>query len=176
MGSIAVFESIWTNNAVHPHACGEYKNLYFQQGPINGSSPRLWGVCIIERAECERKRFIPTPVGSIVGRPQQGDVSGVHPHACGEYNPCRAHHYITSGSSPRLWGVFGQDESVLIQHRFIPTPVGSIQRRQNTPHIHPVHPHACGEYVPSMFWCRVWSGSSPRLWGVSRDGKRSIGC
>ena len=49
--------------------------------------------------------------------------------------------------------------------RYIPTPVGRLQRGGSWTVRMPVHPHACGEIVTTNHYI-VWiNGTSPRLWG-----------
>ena len=156
--------SLW---AVHPHACGEYSIDPYYDILKRGSSPRLWGVLLIETFIHLLQRFIPTPVGSMDRQYQYSGCNPVHPHACGEYSSRAARRVRIFGSSPRLWGVSldpGHDSRV---RRFIPTPVGSILRVAPADATSSVHPHACGEYRPFMLVAQGPLGSSPRLWGVS---------
>ncbi len=51
---------------VHPHACGEHLVVYGVVSMVAGSSPRLWGALIARRLAAAERRFIPTPVGSII--------------------------------------------------------------------------------------------------------------
>ena len=65
VGSIERFMGAVPVGAVHPHACGEYVSSIDKGGVVDGSSPRLWGVCstVVRPGACGR--FIPTPVGSM---------------------------------------------------------------------------------------------------------------
>ena len=90
----------------------------------------------------------------------------VHPHACGEYYCAEDRSPRFDGSSPRLWGVLVDFYSDIGITRFIPTPVGSIARKKRSKRYFTVHPHACGEYSLTELQGPIWSGSSPRLWGV----------
>ena len=132
-----------------------------------GSSPRLWGTSL----DCTDKeaclRFIPTPVGNIVSGMQIEVVISVHPHACGEhpFNPTIQASFF--GSSPRLWGTFFDQYQSMDIRRFIPTPVGNIEREDAKIWLNTVHPHACGEHTHTVNKIIVLIGSSPRLWGTS---------
>ena len=112
-------------------------------------------------------RFIPTPVGSIFCKIIPRPSATVHPHACGEYFGIITIFIYCLGSSPRLWGVYGDISCPPLFIRFIPTPVGSIKVQPIGPCFLPVHPHACGEYTLCRHVLRSGFGSSPRLWGVS---------
>ena len=92
----------------------------------------------------------------------------VHPHACGEYALPSYVQVPVAGSSPRLWGVYALLHRQTHPVRFIPTPVGSIRVDSVIDGLAAVHPHACGEYSDTELQGPIWSGSSPRLWGVSR--------
>ncbi len=65
VGNMHRTRSTIRNNAVHPHACGEYGIAIFYGIGNVGSPPRLWGIwSITVNVTCRRL---------------------VHPHACGEY-------------------------------------------------------------------------------------------
>ncbi len=163
-----ICSSACCKNAVHPHACGEYRTLS-QSGRRNGgSSPRVWGI--------------------HVSWPSAGACFAVHPHACGEYEayrqeilaefrfiPTRVGNTVygssrpsfMAGSSPRVWGiratavprtrqgtvhphacgeyVCGQSPRFVLP-RFIPTRVGNTNKSGTRRYVPSVHPHACGEY------------------------------
>jgi len=152
-----------------------------------GSSPRMWGICNMERFHDNPVRFIPTHVGNIIFSPPFASLFTVHPHACGEYLILPRIFAQGVGSSPRMWGIFGGDNangasegssprmwgildeppSAYLCGRFIPTHVGNIWRPWRGLPLLPVHPHACGEYGFDGFrGCSV-DGSSPRMWGIS---------
>ena len=90
----------------------------------------------------------------------------VHPHACGEHGNFKKTFNLLIGSSPRLWGTRIIALLDLIQHRFIPTPVGNTSRRDFKSLVVSVHPHACGEHVMQAEGISKGIGSSPRLWGT----------
>ncbi len=152
VGNIPADESLFSNGAVHPHACGEHKTRCGCGILAGGSSPRLWGTCHPLKTEGPSLRFIPTPVGNISARPETGCWLPVHPHACGEHPRLRATNDWISGSSPRLWGTYLHLRPQMPLRRFIPTPVGNIHVAQRP---------------GSLLY-----GSSPRLWGTCgcRDG------
>ena len=132
-----------------------------------GLSLRPWGTQRF-RFPCRRPdRFIPTPVGNTAIRAMYRRSPTVHPHARGEHSrphchaaprfgssprPCREHigppqcGQRTTGSTPRPWGTPGAGTDVLLDERFIPTPVGNT-----------------GRYVDGS---TEKPGSSPRPWGT----------
>ena len=104
----------------------------------------------------------------------------VHPHACGELDGLGSSPLLLIGSSPRLWGTRLFQHPYLLSLRFIPTLVGNSRRIEKNLEWKTVHPHACGELSHTKFYCRIHSGSSPRLWGTLktanglRKGERFI--
>ena len=111
-------------------------------------------------------RFIPTRVGNI--SPRAGCVArvAVHPHACGEHAVAPEMDDSNSGSSPRVWGTYGDYDERARGCRFIPTRVGNIPFGLALICLRTVHPHACGEHELSAHIARLNRGSSPRVWGT----------
>ena len=131
-----------------------------------GSPPRLWGIQDSGYSLKDVERFTPTPVGNTLPTAAAACAAAVHPHACGEYprrpHPCHA----INGSPPRLWGIPGHKPLTHRRNRFTPTPVGNTAPRRLPAEMLPVHPHACGEYVPPAKRRLPVIGSPPRLWGI----------
>ena len=131
--------------SVHPHACGERYEREQVEFERAGSSPRLWGTHRRHAGLGDVGRFIPTPVGNASTANKPGGGRAVHPHACGERSATASQTWLSSGSSPRLWGtrhLYGGEDR---KSRFIPTPVGNASARRLAGRRKPVHPHACGE-------------------------------
>jgi len=131
--------------------CGEHIRYVLANQRHRGSSPRVWGTCVILPALAIKigssprvwgtydrggkfigiDRFIPTCVGNIelIGFDEK-EIS-VHPHVCGEHP---------------------MDFSMEVySDRFIPTCVGNIQGRSDKAPFHTVHPHVCGEHLVAIF-------------------------
>ena len=70
------------------------------------------------------------------------------------------------GSSPRVWGIPGEDAAGVLTTRFIPTRVGNTLVQGRRAEGQAVHPHACGEYVRLSGALERGPGSSPRVWGI----------
>ncbi len=140
-----------TTVTVHPHACGEHAYMPLQAGHASGSSPRLWGTHLESAERTPKYRFIPTPVGNTLSKPQAPSVLSVHPHACGEHVPSLKVSQPSYGSSPRLWGTLDITAGITNYERFIPTPVGNTIEYLPSLEVRSVHPHACGEHqYPSL--------------------------
>ena len=77
---------------------------------------------------------------------------------------------MPTGSSPRLWGIRVSRAQLRGKPRFIPTPVGHTSVNRYSLMNISVHPHACGAYIERINSPLVLSGSSPRLWGIRRNG------
>ena len=151
--------------SVHPHVCGDSSFVPSYIWRMVGSSPRVWGQ--LRRGGCGRKnpRFIPTCVGTVDRGNRQRPDSTVHPHVCGDscqrgYLLCRC-----VGSSPRVWGQFGDGKAELIEFRFIPTCVGTVLVERWW-RISPngSSPRVWGQF-PGFVLIRQRHGSSPRVWG-----------
>ena len=53
-----------TGASVHPHGCGERSDRKTRLYSNSGSSPRLWGTRMLDHADRQVSRFIPTAVGN----------------------------------------------------------------------------------------------------------------
>ena len=151
---------------VHPHACGEYDVHAGSPGLVVGSSPRVWGIQPRRTQKAEPRRFIPTRVGNTArGCPPRCGRT-VHPHACGEYFFMSRTGDYENGSSPRVWGIRGEELDLPTDKRFIPTRVGNTMYMPDPQGWSSVHPHACGEYSRAAHRRPSPGGSSPRVWGI----------
>ena len=68
----------------HPHACGDKEILPCPVRCCAGSSPRVWGQDEWVFSERDRRRIIPTRVGTSA---EECEICGSwwdHPHACGD--------------------------------------------------------------------------------------------
>ena len=136
-----------------------------------GSSPRVWGIRFSSSSRASRCRFIPTRVGNTSWHCPSPRHPPVHPHACGEYMDGVTPPMMTPGSSPRVWGIHSPPPGPRRERRFIPTRVGNTLLQHGSNDMHPVHPHACGEYDDDGQDEHALSGSSPRVWGIPwQDG------
>ena len=142
----------------------------------DGTSPRLWGDCLLRGVSYVWLRYIPTPVGRLLREQATTHVIAVHPHACGEIDRILTRIAGGDGTSPRLWGDCRRDKLAACCFRYIPTPVGRFRTRRCKALLNPVHPHACGEIISVSRSCHLLNGTSPRLWGdlyigVAFDGR-----
>ena len=107
VGNTAVFASIASSVAVHPHVCGEYVVSAGKSSSSLSVHPHVCGEYLISLANMRRlsvhphvcgeyssatslisaaERFIPTCVGNTDGGQELGRRRTVHPHVCGEYS------------------------------------------------------------------------------------------
>ena len=110
---------------VHPHVRGEYIAARAAQLGQHGSSPRAWGIHTRAARPHWPGRFIPTCVGNTNCFMLRDISATVHPHVRGEYGRCPWLISMTSGSSPRAWGILRQAAGSAKRYRFIPTCVGN---------------------------------------------------
>ena len=167
VGRLSSLSRILCMVAVHPHACGEIHALPVDVMDFDGTSPRLWGDSLRPHDQKTRLRYIPTPVGRLSSLSRILCMVAVHPHACGEIHALPVDVMDFDGTSPRLWGDFTPDESLVWDTRYIPTPVGRLADCCVMSPVRPVHPHACGEIGCPVIQRTIHIGTSPRLWGDS---------
>ncbi len=153
-------------NAVHPHARGEYEAWLLAAADTAGSPPLTWGILGGPSRCCGAARFTPTHVGNTGPQCERDRLVPVHPHARGEYKDAPLPHDARPGSPPRTWGILVNLLRIAIHHRFTPTHVGNTRCRTVVQGASPVHPHARGEY--SFVGCEIdpGYGSPPRTWGI----------
>ncbi len=125
VGNTVMMLAFYGCQAVHPHACGEYKVNTDAPPDTHGSSPRMWGILLFPFQYGRNLRFIPTHVGNTSLLPPVSGWASVHPHACGEYLLSSKNLYPACGSSPRMWGIHKDKKYQERLSRFIPTHVGN---------------------------------------------------
>ena len=155
----------------HPHACGDKACENYYVGDGIGSSPRVWGQVQDEFAQQERRRIIPTRVGTSILYGYFRKVERDHPHACGDKSACFKLAKSVVGSSPRVWGQVTKGLTKWITTGIIPTRVGTSCACDIFPLFSKDHPHACGDKAVLTAMSSFSDGSSPRVWGqaVSAD-------
>ena len=92
-------------SAVHPHVRGAYFDEHKAGRPVDGSSPRAWGLPIQADERVHDHRFIPTCVGLTRSGPYRPSRWSVHPHVRGAYVSVPDPLSPGNGSSPRAWGL-----------------------------------------------------------------------
>src|SRR5438477_469803 len=125
VGNTTPSPGLEAQNAVHPHACGEYVAFAMRPHAAIGSPPRLWGILDRDLSEWPARRFTPTPVGNTFRPSCRSSPCTVHPHACGEYAFGKRELRPHPGSPPRLWGIQHRHDFGRRISRFTPTPVGN---------------------------------------------------
>ena len=104
---------------------GEYFKAQSFLELFAGSSPRAWGILQMLCINGYAYRFIPTCVGNTSNAGTASTLATVHPHVRGEYEPPILLRPSYNGSSPRAWGIPGEDAAGVLTTRFIPTCVGN---------------------------------------------------
>ena len=136
-----------------PHVRGEYVHIFNRYYFHYGSSPRAWGILVIQGTALTGERFIPTCVGNTCTALKTYMAEKVHPHVRGEYQLSQYVDDFNGGSSPRAWGIPSRTRRDDILRRFIPTCVGNTPATQVKRPPSSVHPHVRGEYG-------CWRGTS----------------
>ena len=166
MGNARVTKGNLAEKSVHPHGCGERNSSSERASNSAGSSPRLWGTPAAGDVAHNIGRFIPTAVGNAKPYCARRRGRTVHPHGCGERLSARWIRGVMFGSSPRLWGTRYSTCLSASGFRFIPTAVGNASPNYTVALLYTVHPHGCGERLPTRNATTEVYGSSPRLWGT----------
>ena len=118
---------------VHPHACGVYEMRLSVLPVTVGPSPRMWGLPRTSLEWPAVYRSIPTHVGFTKAKVLITSV--------------------TFGPSPRMWGLRRIQSALELLQRSIPTHVGFTTPRHMVTPPTTVHPHACGVYPPTTYFC-----------------------
>jgi len=155
--------------AVHPHVCGEHNTAAVITMAMGGSSPRVWGTCLVWNVFFQNMRVIPTGVGNMTLGAGRTFAPAVHPHVCGEHGDEVIRDGGIGGSSPRVWGT-------CCGHKYLHhKSAGSSPRVWGTCLAFPsrerrpsVHPHVCGEHEVTAHHTSAATGSSPRVWGTCK--------
>ena len=125
----------------------------------------MWGQVYKPLKTQNKRRIIPTRVGTS----RQNEPCNIspqdHPHACGDKVYLYCLWYTFEGSSPRVWGQELIAKIGEVVNGIIPTRVGTRAARRASFAATWDHPHACGD-KPTRVGLRVGiAGSSPRVWG-----------
>ena len=131
-GNITAVNGLVTAATVHPHECGEHISFVCFCSGSSGSSPRVRGTSIMQPLPS-----VPTPV---------------HPHECEEHTGAGLTMSTIPGSSPRVRGTSRPSVSSNPVTRFIPTSAGNICASSWRILRCSVHPHECGEHLPT---CKI---------------------
>ena len=139
-----------------------------------GSSPRVRGTGQPRRGPRPQARFIPACAGNGMEPARWQPQSPVHPRVCGERNPDLPADVQTTGSSPRVRGTGLGEEAASAVTRFIPACAGNGRTRSELTGTTTVHPRVCGERSTIEARRPPTTGSSPRVRGTERRGRRSV--
>ena len=130
-----------------------------------GSSPRVWGQVIKQRAIREFQRIIPTRMGTRAKSRAERKGSQDHPHAYGDKLILILTHRKRLGSSPRVWGQDLLLCVILCFRGIIPTRMGTRAGALRLLTVSQDHPHAYGDKLTAKAKRLLKKGSSPRVWG-----------
>ncbi len=90
--------------SVHPRVCGERAQQKVAALGVDGSSPRVRGTPVSQRADEAVRRFIPACAGNASWPDGPRHGSAVHPRVCGERPTSVQSSVASCGSSPRVRG------------------------------------------------------------------------
>ncbi len=104
VGTSDIFFLVYLVFRDHPHACGDKQEMGCVTLSVAGSSPRVWGQVEEHIKGMDKRRIIPTRVGTRGNRSVATNTGEDHPHACGDKYPVPVPYWLDIGSSPRVWG------------------------------------------------------------------------
>ena len=130
-----------------------------------GSSPRVWGQGNGKKVRIQKRRIIPTRMGTSFYLTICKERYSDHPHAYGDKSVDTLALYITLGSSPRVWGQVAQQYEAQLTRRIIPTRMGTRIAGKEVCVCEKDHPHAYGDKSIADVSRSPIKGSSPRVWG-----------
>ena|ERR1035438_2960435 len=172
--------------SVHPHARRDNCLTALSITGSSGSPPRPWGQFPWSEVVDLRRRFTPTPVGTMpAAAPAMGAGIGSPPRPWGQ---CVAalHAHGRFRFTPRPWGQSRQTVPRLRHRRFTPTPVGTMNwtDREGEPEagspprpwgqflvrikgqvLHRFTPTPVGTMIAVPLTRKTCCGSPPRPWG-----------
>ena len=158
--------------AAHPRVCGENKVNPFTQPTTEGSSPRVRGKRSgVSQAQVSRG-LIPACAGKTPSCPPGSGMSAAHPRVCGENPAPEKNPRIRSGSSPRVRGKRAYGAWRLRLCRLIPACAGKTSPPTHRRAASSAHPRMCGENSRTVDHDGDPDGSSPRVRGKRRRGRR----
>ena len=129
------------------------------------SSPRPWGCFRYSDVVHHEARVFPTPVGVFPRASSAAAWAPSLPHARGGVSLRTQDIPCLSGSSPRPWGCFPEEDRTYQCGPVFPTPVGVFLGYPPTHSRIRRLPHARGGVSPDMAIRHGRNTSSPRPWG-----------
>ena len=149
----------------HPRGCGADTTAFTSHGAAAGSSPRVRGRLSLQISQLLLIRLIPAGAGQTVLIGVYEMSSRAHPRGCGADCGARASPVTHMGSSPRVRGRLGRNQSGKDEIGLIPAGAGQtpcLVRCRTSPR---AHPRGCGADTMTSRAGAWWWGSSPRVRG-----------
>ena len=137
-----------------------------------GSSPRMRGKRRGRPGHGAAGGFIPAHAGKTCSSTLLLRRPRVHPRACGENFNYGEEQGFEPGSSPRMRGKHGLPPRDHVGPGFIPAHAGKTRQLVFGKAPVQVHPRACGENLVKTSPAALGPGSSPRMRGKRRAGRR----
>ena len=127
VGSTHPVDRLATQNTNHSHVCGINSPYRTSLKIRDESFPRMWDQRSLRFSLSERRRIIPTYVGSTIASRIARTSESNHSHVCGINSMTFAKSTTGNESFPRMWDQPDQKVGQLIADRIIPTYVGSTK-------------------------------------------------
>ena len=125
------------------------------------------GISFSVRTSVLSPRFNPAYAGNMLSDPNPSRTGQVQPRVCGEYVVRSQSITDRTGSTPRMRGILMHSHLMHIDQRFNPAYAGNMFCPVNPLLLFRVQPRVCGEYFAQSLIYFNWSGSTPRMRGIS---------
>ena len=150
----------------HPRGCGEHLKSAGAGIVDLGSSPRMRGAPLLDKANAAVCGIIPADAGSTCRTVCWPRGLWDHPRGCGEHLKSQSSMSAMAGSSPRMRGAHRADLAPRILHGIIPADAGSTVLQCDYAESVVDHPRGCGEHYTNLYTGSQIQGSSPPMRGT----------
>ena len=150
----------------HPRVCGEHRQGILGADGRRGSSPRMRGTLMAQRATALALGIIPAYAGNTPHSMWKLLLPRDHPRVCGEHWQINRKQPQLTGSSPRMRGTLLGSIRALAFGGIIPAYAGNTAERYLEIAVRRDHPRVCGEHICPCPSAVIMPGSSPRMRGT----------
>ena len=118
--------------------------------------------------------IIPADAGNTIRKNGRKGAKEDHPRGCREHADAGIYTVSVWGSSPRMRGARGRSRGRVPGVGIIPADAGSTEVWKRVSSVTTDHPRGCREHVTDKGRVDVAAGSSPRMQGARRPGRRLL--
>ena len=157
---------------VHPRVCGGSTTERLEALAPRGTSPRVRGKRPRPAQGASGSGYIPACAGEARRCRRTRRAGMVHPRVCGGSASSLRWHFGNRGTSPRVRGKLHAGPAARAIVGYIPACAGEAACVASWLSSRPVHPRVCGGSAGTSKRAASKSGTSPRVRGKLRPGRR----